>query len=116
MLTGRAGDFLLNLPPDTKLEVEKPRHDPKLERRYLRIEPKDSIEKPIGEWNTVVIVCKGRNVTVTQNGEELVKANLDDYKAKEKNHPGLAREKGHIGFQSYNIRVDFRNVVIKELK
>lgn len=77
---------------------------------------KEAKNKPIGEWNTVVIVCKGRNVTITQNGEELVKANLDDYKAKAEKHPGLAREKGHIGFQSYNIRVDFRNVVIKELK
>lgn len=72
--------------------------------------------KPIGEWNAVKIVCKGRKVTVEQNGSELVSANLDDYKSKEKNHPGLAREKGKIGFQSYNIRVEFRNVYIKELK
>lgn len=78
---------------------------------------KTAKNKPIGEWNAVVIVCKGRSVTIAQNGEELVKANLDDYKAKQdKNHPGLGREKGHIGFQSYNIRVDFRNVSIKELK
>jgi hypothetical protein len=77
---------------------------------------KTAKNKPIGEWNAVVIVCKGRDVTITQNGEELVKANLDDYKAKAEKHPGLAREKGHIGFQSYNIRVDFRNVYIKELK
>lgn len=72
--------------------------------------------KPIGEWNAVTIVCKGRKVTVTQNDVELVSANLDDYKAKAEKHPGLAREKGHIGFQSYNIRVEFRNVWIKELK
>lgn len=77
---------------------------------------KEAKNKAIGEWNEIVIVCKGRKVTVTQNGAELVSANLDDYKAKEKNHPGLAREKGHIGFQSYNVRVEFRNVVIKELK
>ena len=77
---------------------------------------KEAKNKPIGEWNTVVIVCKGRKVSVTQNDVELVAANLDDYKAKAEKHPGLAREKGHIGFQSYNIRVDFRNVYIKELK
>lgn len=71
----------------------------------------------IGEWNTVKIVCAGRKVTVTQNDVELVNANLDDYKAKaDKNHPGLKREKGHIGFQSYNVHVEFRNVYIKELK
>ena len=49
-------------------------------------------------------------MTVEQNGEELVDANLDDYKEKFDKHPGLKREKGHVGFQSYNIRVEFRNV------
>lgn len=77
---------------------------------------KEAKNKPIGEWNTVVIVCKGRKVSVKQNDVELVDANLDDYKTKFEKHPGLSREKGHIGFQSYNIRVDFRNVYIKELK
>ena len=71
--------------------------------------------KPIGEWNAVKVVCKGRKVSFEQNGKELVSANLDDYKPKFERHPGLKREKGHIGFQSYNIRVEFRNVAIKEL-
>lgn len=72
--------------------------------------------KKIGEWNAVKIVCSGRKVTVAHNGLELVKADLDDYKDKVKRHPGLTRDKGHIGFQSYNTRVEFRNVWIKELK
>jgi len=77
---------------------------------------KEAKNKPIGEWNTVKIVCKGRSVVIVQNDVELVNANLDDYKAKEDKHPGLKRDKGRIGFQSYNIRVEFRNVWIKELK
>ena len=77
---------------------------------------KEAKNKKIGEWNTVKIVAKGRNVTITQNDVELVNANLDDYKAKYEKHPGLKREKGRIGFQSYNVRVEFRNVWIKELK
>jgi len=72
--------------------------------------------KAIGEWNAVVIVCKDRKVTVTQNGTELVSANLDDYEKKFAKHPGLKREKGYIGFQSYNVKVEFRNVLVKELK
>ena len=71
--------------------------------------------KKIGEWNAVRIVCRGRKVMVEQNGKELVNANLDDYKDKFDKHPGLKQEKGHVGFQSYNVRVDFRNIVIKEL-
>jgi len=72
--------------------------------------------KPIGEWNKVKIVCRGRMVSVEQNGKELVTANLDDFEKKFDKHPGLKREKGHIGFQSYNIKVEFKNVYVKELK
>ena len=78
--------------------------------------PKKQANKPIGEWNAVRIVCQGRKVHVELNGEVLVDANLDDYAAKYDKHPGLKRDKGHVGFQSYNIRVEFRNVAIKELK
>jgi hypothetical protein len=78
---------------------------------------KQQANNKIGEWNAVRIVCKGRDVLVEQNGKELVKANLDAYKDKaEKNHPGLKRAKGHLGFQSYNIRVEFKDVVVKELE
>ncbi len=77
---------------------------------------KEAKNKPIGEWNAVKIVCKGRKVTIVQNDVELVNANLDDYKGKFEKHPGLKREAGRVGFQSYNVRVEFRNVWIKELK
>ena len=30
--------------------------------------------------------------------------------------PASLREKGHLGFQSYNFRVEFRNIYLKELK
>ena len=55
-------------------------------------------------------------MTIEQNGKTVVDANLDDSKeAKVDKHPGLSRGKGHIGFQSYNMRVEFRNVFIKPL-
>ena len=72
--------------------------------------------KQIGEWNTVRIVCQGRKVVVEQNDKELVNANLDDFEKKYDKHPGLKRDKGHVGFQSYNIQVEFRNVYLKEVK
>ena len=73
------------------------------------------VTKPAGEWNTMHVVCKGRSVAVTVNDTKIVDANLDDHKAKFDRHPGLKREKGHIGFQSYNYRVEFRNIMIKPL-
>lgn len=81
------------------------------------VEPaKKQANKPIGEWNKVHIVCNGRKVKIEQNGELLTEANLDDFAKKFDKHPGLKRTEGHIGFQSYNIKVEFRNVGIKELK
>ena len=77
---------------------------------------KPAKNKPVGEWNTFGAVCDGHKVQITVNGDELVNTNLDEYAAKVAKHPGLKRESGHIGFQSYNTRVEFRNVTIKERK
>ena len=77
---------------------------------------KKQANKPIGEWNVIHVTCKGRQVRIVLNGEELVNANLDDYEKKFAKHPGLKRDKGHLGFQSYNTRVEFRNVAVKEVK
>jgi hypothetical protein len=72
--------------------------------------------KPIGEWNSIRIVCVGSKVTVEVNGQTVVDANLEDSKEKKgAKHPGLSRAKGHVGFQSYNTRVEFRNVFIKPM-
>lgn len=73
--------------------------------------------KPFGEWNAMRIVADGPKVLVEHNGEVLVDANLKDYEAEHaKRHPGILRAKGHIGFQSYNFRVEFRNIYLKELR
>ena len=82
---------------------------------YDVVPAKKRANKPVGEWNAMRIVCKGPKVLVELNGETLVDANLDDHKeAKGKKHPGLSKEKGFLGFQSYNTRVEFRNVKIEE--
>jgi hypothetical protein len=71
---------------------------------------------PPGEWNKMHIVCKGRQVTVELNGTKLVDTNLDDHVEKHaKKHPGILRKAGHIGFQSYNYRVEFKNIYVKAL-
>lgn len=71
---------------------------------------------PPGEWNLMFIVLKGNDIKVVLNQKELVKDDLSKYFEKHgKEHPGLMRKTGHIGFQSYNHKVDFRNVWIKPL-
>jgi dienelactone hydrolase len=85
---------------------------------YNVVPPKKINNKPIGEWNSIKIVAKGRQITVVNNGETLVDANLDDYvKEHGKKHPGIleTNKKGRVGFQSYNKRVEFRNIYLKPL-
>jgi hypothetical protein len=84
---------------------------------------KEHVTKPVGEWNEVQVVARGRQVTVKINGTLVLEVDLDKYKdrATQKKgfkqvHPDLVRDKGHIGLQSWDGRVEFRNVRIKELK
>jgi hypothetical protein len=83
---------------------------------YDVVGPSKNVTKPAGEWNQYVITAKGPKITVELNGTKIVDANLDDYKAEHgKKHPGLLREKGHIGLQSHDGRVEFRNLYVKPL-
>ena len=62
-------------------------------------------------------ITKGSRVTVKLNGETIVDADLSQIKdeAVLKKHPGLKRDKGHIGFCGHGREVEFKNVRIKEL-
>jgi len=73
--------------------------------------------KPVGEWNSEEILCQGRHVRVTLNGAVIVDANLDEVQPMDhRDHPGLKRDKGYIGFLGHGTRVEFRRIRIKELK
>ena len=74
--------------------------------------------KPVGEWNCEEISCKGRHVKVTVNGAVVVDANLDEIGDKTPDghaHPGLKRDKGHIGLLGHRTAVEFRNLRVKRL-
>jgi hypothetical protein len=84
---------------------------------YGVVPPTKVATRAVGEWNRYRIVCKGRQVTVELNDEKVVDANLDAYKKTfEKVHPGILRDRGHIGLQRLAGRVEFRNIFIKELE
>lgn len=104
LLNGRAGDFLLNNMPAAKLDVDKARHDPKLERRFLRIEPKESPEKKAGEWNECEITCRGADITFVVNGVKVNEGTNCSFKS------------GKIALQSEGAEIEFKDVVLKSLK
>jgi hypothetical protein len=76
--------------------------------------------KPTGEWNEQEVVCDGRKIKVTLNGEVIVDADLDEASKNGtidgKDHPGVKRESGHIGFLGHGARLEFKNLRVKELK
>ena len=73
--------------------------------------------KPIGDLNTEEIVANGRHIKVTLNGQVITDVDLNTVTdpAKLARHPGLLRERGHIGFLGHNDHVEFRHVRVKEL-
>ncbi len=77
---------------------------------YDAVAPKKNMSKPAGEWNFVEIICSGPWVVVAMNGEEIVRVNMDE-------HPKLKGRlrKGYIGLQNHGARMEFRNILIKEL-
>ena len=80
---------------------------------------KNDYLKPLGEWNYQEITARGSKIKVVLNGKTIVDADISEFKAKPtldgKEHPGLHREKGFIGFLGHNDPVEFRNIRIKTL-
>jgi HEAT repeat protein len=76
--------------------------------------------KPVGEWNEQEVIAGGRQITVKLNGITIVDADIDEASMPKtmdgRDHPGLKREKGHIGFLGHGSSVEFRNIRIKELR
>ncbi len=75
--------------------------------------------KPIGQWNTEEVIVKGSSIKIILNGVTIVDGDIHEASKNgtldHKQHPGLQREKGHIGFLGHGSVVWFRNIRIKEL-
>lgn len=75
--------------------------------------------KPIGEWNSEKVIAKGRRIKVILNGTTIVDADIDEASTPKtmdgRDHPGLKRDKGHIGFCGHGDYLEFRNIRIRSL-
>jgi len=72
---------------------------------------------PVGEWNKEEILADGPKIRIILNDFAVVDADLSkiDKTVDGKAHPGLHREKGHIGFLGHGSNIQFRNIRIKTL-
>ncbi|MBI3850859.1 MAG: DUF1080 domain-containing protein [Verrucomicrobia bacterium] len=84
---------------------------------YCVVPAKRGALKKIGEWNQEEILAQGRHIKVTLNGKVIVNADLNNVTDAEvlRKHPGLLRDRGHIGFLGHNDYVEFRNIRLKQL-
>lgn len=86
---------------------------------YGIIAAKRGFLRPTGEWNYEEVEVRGDKIKVTLNGIVIVdgdmkKASLNGTLDKLA-HPGLQRNKGHIGFLGHGSVVRFRNIRIRNL-
>lgn len=75
--------------------------------------------KSVGEWNTQEVIADGSQITVKVNGQTITDVDLADIDTSDtmdgRDHPGLLRESGHIGFLGHGDEVAFRNIRIQDL-
>ena len=110
LMSGNAGDFWV-IQEDIKvenMETRRPRRGTEKwggaegdARRVLNLT--DGSEKPLGEWNTVVVEARGRSITVWVNGD-LVNNGFD-----------ASVDQGRIALQAEGAEVEFRKVEIGPL-
>ena len=86
---------------------------------YGIIPAKRGFLKPVGEWNYQEVVVKGSKVKVTLNGTVIMEGDLAEASkngtADHRDHPGLSRTSGYIGFLGHGDTLRFRNIRIKDL-
>jgi len=87
---------------------------------YGVVPAKKGYLKPVGEWNSEEIVVKGNRIKVTLNGTVIVDADIAEASKNGtldgKQHPGLKRTSGHIGFLGHGTEVFFKDIRVKKLK
>jgi HEAT repeat protein len=83
------------------------------------VAPAKPVQLKIGDWNQEEIVVHGRNIKVTVNGQVINEVNLDQAIANGflsgKDHPGVHRNRGHIGFLGHKDPIQLRNIRVKNI-
>ncbi len=90
---------------------------------YAMYPPKTKHFKPVGEWNRLLLVVNGNNVTQILNGEVVVEYEKysDEWKklrasGKWANYPDYGKyDDGHISLQNHGTKLWYRNIKIKEI-
>jgi len=93
---------------------------------YDLAKPTKNAMKPVGEWNHIVITCDKSVITVELNGEQVTRADLDQFTEKNKRPDGSSHKfdvvykdhprSGYIGLQDHGANCWYKNIKLKPLK
>jgi len=72
--------------------------------------PTKNMAKPAGQWNRMVITCRGSRLKVSLNGEEIVDTDLAESAPKKEVPPS-----GWLSLQDHGLPLAFRNIRLKVL-
>jgi hypothetical protein len=92
---GNAGDFICVSGADMNEHTDK--------SSIIVAKKTESNEKPVGEWNTMEVTCKGNTIEVYVNG------------TLQNSATGITVTKGSIGLQSEGKDIEFRNVFLTKI-
>ena len=93
---------------------------------YDLVKPTKNPQKPLGEWNHMVITCDKNIITVELNGEKVNRIDLDEWALPNKRPDGSdhkfdyalkdAPRKGYIGLQDHGADCWYKNIKLLPLK
>ncbi len=77
--------------------------------------PSERVSKKAGQWQRLVVIARGVHIQVGLNGKKILDTDLSYYTHMAATHPGLLRSGGHIGLQSLDGPIEFRDIKLREL-
>ncbi len=72
--------------------------------------PTENTSRPVGEWNTVVVECRGPRITIEHNGTTVV-----DFDQSTRRDTAAKPLSGSISLQNHGSQVEFRDIRITDL-
>ncbi len=93
---------------------------------YDLVHPSKNAMKPQGEWNHMLITCDKNLISVTVNGAEVTRTDLDQWTTANKRPDGTDHKfdvvykdhsrKGYLGLQDHGSDVWYKNIKLRRLK
>src|SRR5947209_5914243 len=93
---------------------------------YDLVKPTKNTQKPLGEWNHMVITCNKNLIEVELNGEKINRIDLDEWTLANRRPDGSEHKfdfalkdhprKGYIGLQDHGADCWFKNIKLLPLK